>query len=98
MANYPKAIRKIVLNGSRGTWRAVYYNPRNNHQVAVVSSVTPGPTFKISVPIEGMGGWHIECATLKQAQSIAHLECTKRGKMLNRLVTIPLAFLRGKLS
>jgi hypothetical protein len=98
MANYPNAIRKVVLSGSRGTWRAVYYNPRNNHQVAVISSVTPGPTFRISVPVEGRNGWHIECDTAQQARSIAHLECTKIGKLLNRLVVIPLAFLGGKLS
>jgi hypothetical protein len=98
MANYPNAIRKVVLNGSRGTWRAVYYNPRNNRQVAVIYSVIPGPTFRISVPVEGKNGWHIECDTAQQAQSIAHLECTKRGKLLNRLVIIPFAFLRGKFS
>jgi hypothetical protein len=106
MANYPNAISKVVLDGSRGTWRAVYYNPRNKHQVAVISTycyeregnLERWTDYKVSVPIEGRGGWHIELRTLKQARSVANLECTKGGKLLNRLVVIPLAFLGGKLS
>lgn len=53
--------------------------------------------WKVSVPIEGMGGWSILCNSKSRAFKIANNEISKRGKVINRLFHMPVSFLLNTL-
>ena len=98
---------KLVFNSPYKT-RTVAYNNKNRQQVAIITGdasepddTTPFMTewfFRISVPIEGMNGWTVECNNWPEIVAIATRECSRLGKLQNRLVTIPIAFFKGNLS
>lgn len=92
--------RKQVLFGPM-TCRWVYYNPKTRHQVAIVSMYSHGREFDeyiVSIPIEGMGGWHVICSSLAGAEKIVKSEFSLSGKLYNRLLRMPRFFLQGRLS
>ena len=99
-----KALSKVVLKGSNGTRRVVYYNPRTNRQVAVVTShllyvasldyeYWGGPpewsNYTVSIPVEGKNGRSVECKNLGPAEAIANRECSTMGRVLNVLFYLP---------
>lgn len=101
---------KQVLYGP-DTWRWVFYNPETNLQVAVLTWVPLGEGaeeqgylplsknlnhFTLSIPIEGMGGWHVRCSSLEEAWKIANLECSRGGKFVNRFWNYPWWFVQDK--
>jgi hypothetical protein len=106
MNKVPVVTTKLVFNSPYKT-RIVAYNNKNRQQVAIITGdaaepddTTPFMTewfFRISVSIEGMNGWVIECNNWPEIMAIATRECSRLGRLQNRLVTIPIAFLRGNL-
>jgi hypothetical protein len=101
-----KVTTKLVLNTPYKA-RIVAYDNETGRQVAVITAdaaepedITPFMTewfFKVSVPIEGMNGWTIECNNWMAIEAIVTRECSVLGKLQNRLVTLPIAYLRGNL-
>jgi hypothetical protein len=89
-------VRWKIVVASATTKRYVFWNPKTGRQVAVFSWSETGGT-KLSVPIEGMGGWHVSC-TWDEACRIANRECYRRGWLFNRLVSVPSFFLQDRLS
>ena len=97
---------KTILN-TPYTVRMVAYSNKTQRQVATITGYAAEPDdttpfmtewfFRISVPVEGMNGWTIECNNWPKITAIATRECSRLGKLQNRLVTIPIAFLRGNL-
>lgn len=87
--------------------RIVVYDKHTQRQVAVVTADAAEPDdetpfmtewfFKVHAPIEGMNGWTIECNDWSRIKRIATRECYHLGKLHNRLITLPIAFLRGSL-
>lgn len=93
-------IRKVV--DLPGTTRYIFYNNRRI-QVSVLTFLNDLATGRVtdmvlSVPIEGMGGWGIKIQSFNESQRISNRECSKLGKLYNRVVTIPVALLRGNLT
>lgn len=89
-------ICKQVLSGS-GTQRWIYVSQSSRLQVAVVSKYTYGE-YLVSVPIDGMGGWHVICTSQQEVEKIVRSECSRLGKLYNRLLRMPRFFLQGRLS
>lgn len=108
---------KVVLDGSKGTYRAVVYND-DYVQIAVITGVARSlhenknyynyifsidePFFnqvewKVSVPIEGMGGWGMTCKSKSEAFRVADSESSRLGRAFNRLVRLPLSYIEGTL-
>lgn len=97
---------KRTLN-SRHQTRLVFYSNKTGRQVAVLNAYATEPSdllpymeewiFDLSVPVEGMNGWTVQCNTWPEVESIVNRECSRRGKAINRLFTVPFAFLKGKL-
>ena len=106
MNKVPVVTTKLVVNTPYKA-RIVVYNNETQHQVAIITGdaaepddTTPFMTewfFRISVPIEGMNGWTIECNNWPDILAIATRECSRLGKLRNRLVTIPIAYLKSNL-
>jgi hypothetical protein len=106
MVKNRKITAKLVLNTPLKA-RIVAYDNKTGRQVGIITAdatepedITPFMTewfFRISVPIEGMNGWTIECNNWKAIEEIVTRECSALGKLQNRLVTLPIAYLRGNL-
>ena len=106
MVNNCKITTRLVLNTPHKA-RIVAYNNKTGQQVAIITAdatepedITPFMTewfFKISVPIEGMNGWTVQCNNWKAIEAIVTRECSALGRLQNRLVTLPIAYLRGNL-
>lgn len=84
------------------TTRYIFYNNRKV-QVSVLTFLNDLDTGRVtdmilSVPIEGKGGWSIRPPSFEESQTISNRECSKLGKLYNRIVTIPVALLRGNLT
>lgn len=114
---------KVILNGSKGTYREVFYNHKGVQTAIVTGTLSvkipdryvnepatyynlvlnvDQPFFelaewKVSIPIEGMGGWTLVCNSKSKAIQIANNERSKRGKVINRLFHLPASFLLGNL-
>lgn len=87
---------KVVLD-SPNQIRGVFYSNRTNRQLAVLNSLRSRPGVRLSVPIEGMGGWHVILPSTKSAYRVAERETTRWGRIYNRTVFMALAFLIHKL-
>lgn len=99
---------KIVLNTPYNI-RKVFYNKETGQQVAVANMYVHEPEeehpqlvewsdIMVSIPVESMAGWHVEVRGLADARKVASRECTSIGRIYNRFILIPWAFLNGKLS
>lgn len=86
---------KIVVE-SATTRRWVFWNPKTGRQVAVFSEYSNRGS-RLSIPIEGMGGWHVSCH-FDEALHIANRECYRRGWLFNRLAGMPILYLQDRLS
>lgn len=88
----PYAALKVVVRSKDGWYRGIFINNTTQKQVAVVTRVDDKDKVKLSIPIEGMGGWHT-IISLRKAFRVASRETTFRGKLYNRTVFLPLSFL-----
>lgn len=77
--------------------RGVFYSGKTGRQVAILTCSSEGKV-KLSVPIEGMGGWHVDCKSEIEAWDVAQRECFPLGKLYNRVVGMPIFYLQGRLS
>jgi hypothetical protein len=77
--------------------RGVFYHGETGRQVAILTYNSRGKA-KLSIPIEGMGGWHVDCKNEIEAWDIAQRECYDVGKFYNRVVGMPIFYLQGRLS
>jgi hypothetical protein len=88
---------KIVVK-SGGKWhRAIYTNDSTGVQVAVLVREPQGDKVRLSIPIEGMGGWAVTLPSPQLATKVAHREVSMVGRLYNRIVFLPWAFIRHEL-
>lgn len=85
----------IIRNGI--IERGVFYNGETGRQVAILTYNSRGKA-KLSIPIEGMGGWHVDCKSDAEAWKIANRECYRMSKLFNRVVGMPIFYLQSRLS
>lgn len=73
--------------------RAVFYD-KGGIQVAIVDAYATEPEdylpiqewfLDITFPIAGPKGWTVPCRTITEAERIANRECSKTGKLINRV-------------
>lgn len=95
-ANF-KVVSTFCIGGVVSGWRGVFTNPDNQHQIAVLSFSDVDKNYRLSIPIEGFGGWGITTEYFYHATTIANRELCFSGKVWNRLITIPSALMRGNL-
>lgn len=96
MINHNRVNFKVVVN-SPELARGVFYNPVTLRQLAVLTHGGPRRGYKLSIPIEGMGGWHVVLPSFWRAQQIAQREMSFCGRLYNRTVFMLIAFFRYKL-
>lgn len=84
---------KVVVRCEDGDWhRGIFISSKTQRQVAVATNLWKGGKVKLSIPIEGMGGWHV-MVPFRLAMKVASRETTRRGKVFNRLVFLPISFI-----
>lgn len=103
-----RALRKIRNGGTYASFRIVVRKEGKWHRAIFVSSVTkrqiavltqlPCGKVKLSVPIEGMGGWSVILPSVRHATVVATREVSPIGKLYNRVVFMPWAFFHHELN
>lgn len=84
--------------GNSPYWKIVFVNSTNDQQVAVVTYFPKKSEYKVSIPEEGMGGWHLRIQGWNGVKHLVSRELTIFGRLFNRLVSLPLALISGRLS
>lgn len=77
--------------------RGMFYDGKTGRQVAILTRCSKGKA-KLSIPIEGMGGWHVDCKSEIEAWDIAQRECHPVSKLFNRIIGMPIFYLQSRLS
>lgn len=96
MINRNRPNFKVVVNAPKMT-RGIFYHPVTCRQLAVLSYTSPFKGYRLSIPIEGMNGWHVVMPTFWKAERVASREMTRFGKLYNRTIFMVAALLFYKL-
>lgn len=96
-SNKPYASLRIVVREGSEWHRAIFVSSVTKRQIAVLTQLPCGKV-KLSVPIEGMGGWCVTLPSIRHAIIIAAREVTSLGKLYNRVVFMPWAFFHHDLN
>ena len=96
MINKNRVNFKVVVSSPEMA-RGVFYHPVTCRQLAVLTHSSSLKGYKLSVPIEGMGGWHVVLPSFRQAEGVAEREMFALGKLYNRTIFMVAALLFYKL-
>lgn len=80
-----------------GWYKAIFLSSVTKRQIAVLTQLPCGKV-KLSIPIEGMGGWSVTLPSIRHATVVATREVTLIGKLYNRVVFMPWAFFHHDLN
>lgn len=95
MINRSRVNFKVVMSSPEMA-RGVFYHPVTCRQLAVLTYKGPDK-YRLSIPIEGMGGWHVVLPSFQKAKRVAQREMFALGKLYNRTVFMVAAILFYKL-
>lgn len=96
MINRNRVNFKVVVSSPEMA-RGVFYHPVTCRQLAVLTYTNPFKGYRLSVPIEGMGGWHVVLPSFWKAEEVAEREMSRLGKIYNRTIFMVAAILFYKL-
>lgn len=79
-------------------WKIKFSDSSSGRQVAVVTYFSKSKDYTVSIPREGMGGWHVKIYDWNGVKRLVKRELNPVGRLVNRLIFFPLALISGRLS